>query len=61
VLPGVPMLRLFVLFIEFPPKKSIRADARIGAVFVYYILSSSRVGREGAGIYNCEAATKHVA
>ena len=41
------MLRLFVLFITFPPKKSVRGDARIGAVFVYYILSSSQLGWEG--------------
>ena len=41
------MLRLFVLFITFPPKKSVRADKCPGALFVYYILFFSRVGREG--------------
>ena len=43
------MLRLFVLFITFPPKKSVRADKWPGALFVYYILFFSRVGRECAG------------
>ena len=41
------MPRLFVLFITFPPKKSVRADKWPGALFVYYILFFSRVGREG--------------
>ena len=41
------MLRLFVLFITFPPKKSVRGDKWPGALFVYYILFFSRVGREG--------------